>query len=616
MLDAVDKVDPANLKGDASLIYRVFTEHAAKHWKGYAASLFFMAIAASATAAIAYLIEQFVNVLHVTRDFYTLAALCAVTVILFATKGVATYAQAVLLARIGNRITAENQERIFDKLVQEGLVYFADRHSSHFMASALYGAVSVSGVLSLLLTALGRDLMMLVGLFVVMVVQDPLLSIAGLLIMPPAVLGVRDLVKRARHIASTQFARGANILQVMQETVQGFRVVKAFALERPLRDQIVEDIASAEAAANKMALVSHRSGPLMEALGGCAIAVVLLYGGYLVLQTGAAPGQFISFIGAFLLAYEPGKRIARLNVDLSGRLVGVRVLFDLLDSPPTEADDSNKPSLEVTSGLIEFKEVTFAYHPGVPVLQAMSFVAAPGRVTALVGPSGGGKSTVLNLLLRFYDVETGIIEIDGQDIQGASRNSLRSSFAYVGQEPFLFRGTVRDNIKCGMPGATDDQLVNAAKAAFAHDFISSFPLGYDTQVGEFGARLSMGQRQRVVLARALIRDAPIVLLDEPTASLDSESEQQVQEAIHRLCAGKTTLVIAHRLNTIKDADCILFIEDGKIVESGRHDELLSKGGRYATLFELQFSNGNARDLSAGAQAQSDMLALTDDRSFV
>lgn len=614
MLKAIDRVSPANWKGDAGLIYRVFAEQAAKHWKGYAASLFFMAVAASSTAATAYLIAQFVDVLHVTRDFYALAALCAVTIVLFLMKGLSAYAQAVLLARIGNRITAENQERIFDKLVQEGLVYFADRHSSHFMASALYGAVSVSNVLNLLLTALGRDLMMLVGLFVVMVVQDPVLSIAGLLIMPPAVLGVRDLVKRAKFIASTQFARGANILQVMQETVQGFRVVKAFALERALRRQIVEDIASAEAAANKMALISNRSGPLMEALGGCAIAVVLLYGGYLVLQKGAAPGQFISFIGAFLLAYEPGKRIARLNVDLSGRLVGVRVLFDLLDSPPTEADDSNKPSIKVTDGRIEFKEVTFAYHPGVPVLRAMSFVAAPGRTTALVGPSGGGKSTILSLLLRFYDVETGRVELDGQDIQSVSRNSLRASFAYVGQEPFLFRGTIRDNIKCGMPSATDEQLVAAAKAAFAHDFIAGFPLGYDTQVGEFGSRLSMGQRQRIILARALIRNAPIVLLDEPTASLDSESEQQVQEAVRHLCAGKTTLVIAHRLNTIKDADCILFIEDGRIAESGRHEELLSKGDRYATLFELQFSNRKALDPCGGDQAP-DALTLTGDRTF-
>ena len=237
--------------------------------------------------------------------------------------------------------------------------------------------------------------------------------------------------------------------------------------------------------------------------------------------------------------------------------------------------------------------MNFSYRPGEPILRETCFVAEPGQVTALIGPSGGGKSTIFNLLLDFYRPQNGTITIDGQRLGEVSRQSVRANIAYVGQEPFLFRGTIRDNIICGMPDATEAQLIAAAKAAHIHDFITSLPLGYNAQVGEFGSHLSLGQRQRVAVARALIKNAPIVLLDEPTASLDSESEQKVQEALRRLCAGKTTLVIAHRLNTIIDANCIHVVDNSEIVESGRHNILLRHGGRYATLFHLQFPGNQA-----------------------
>src|SRR5262249_26794576 len=319
--------------------------------------------------------------------------------------------------------------------------------------------------------------------------------------------------------------------------------------------------------------------------------------------------------GALLRAYDPAKRIARLNIELGGGLVGIRILFDLLDSPPAEANDRNKPALEVSEGVIEFADVRFSYRAGEPVLRGMCFVVEPRRVTALVGPSGGGKSTILSLLLGFYRVDSGTITVDGRNIAGVSRRSLRANIAYVGQESFLFRGSIRDNIACGLPGAGEAEIVAAAKAAFAHDFIMSFPLGYDTQVGEFGSLLSVGQRQRIAVARALIKNAPIVLLDEPTASLDSESEQKVREALHRLCAEKTTLVIAHHLNTITHADCIHVVEDGMIVESGRHEALLRRGGRYATFFRLQFP-GDKESHAAAALAAQTVAQTTATRALV
>jgi ATP-binding cassette subfamily B protein len=302
---------------------------------------------------------------------------------------------------------------------------------------------------------------------------------------------------------------------------------------------------------------------------------------------GATPGEFFSFLTAFLLAYEPAKRLARLNIELNSGLVGARMLLEIVDSPASEPDDSDKPELQLTEARVELRDVGFAYRPNEPVLNRMSFVAEPGKVTALVGPSGGGKSTVLSLLLRLYEVQSGEILIDGQSIAAVSRDSLRRQTAYVGQDVYLFRDTIRNNIAFGKQGATEAEIVAAAQAACAHDFIMGFPLGYDTPVGEHGAQLSGGQRQRVAVARALLRDAPIVLLDEATAALDSESEKLVQEAIEHLCRDRTTIVIAHRLHTIMHADAILVVENGAIVERGRHDDLLRRSGRYASFFKLQ-----------------------------
>src|SRR6185295_17490594 len=346
-------------------------------------------------------------------------------------------------------------------------------------------------------------------------------------------------------------------------------------------------ITDVEKNANKMARVSNRSSPLMETLGGFAIAGGLMYGGYRVVAMGATPGQFFSFLTAFLLAYEPAKRLARLNIELNSNLIGARKLLEIVDSPPSEPDDSDKPALKLSDARVEFRDVTFGYRQNEPVLRRMSFVAEPGKTTALGGPSGGGKSTVLALLLRLYEVSDGAILIDGQTIGSVSRQSLRQQTAYVGQDVYLFRDNIRANIAFGKIGATEDEIVAAAKAACAHDFIMSFPLGYDTPVGEHGTQLSGGQRQRIAVARALIKNAPIILLDEATAALDSESEKQVQEAIEHLCANRTTIVIAHRLHTITHADTILVVEGGEIVERGQHDELLRRNGRYASFFRLQ-----------------------------
>jgi subfamily B ATP-binding cassette protein MsbA len=579
-----ESADPYSTR---TLVRRLLLDEALKHWPRYAYAFALMAVAAAATALTAYLLGTVVNETYVSKNFPMVVSIALIAMAIFTAKGFATYGSAVTLSRIGNGIIADNQRRMFDRLLQQNIGFFADRHSSEFIARLTTGAAAVSQVINLLITAIGRDLMTLIGLCIVMVVQDPVMSLAGFIVAPPAFLFLRKLIRRVRGIARMQFTGGTRIIETMQEALQGLRMVKAFALEDEMQRRLAVSVGEVEHESNKMARVANRASPLMEMLGGFAVALATIYGGYRVIETGAKPGELVSFLFAFLFAYEPAKRLARLNMDLNNNLVGVRVLYEVIDSPAGEPNDDNLPALTLTEARVEFANVQFAYSADTPVLRGMSFVAQSGEVTALVGPSGGGKSTVLNLLLRLYDVSSGRVLVDGQNIAGVSRGSLRDAIAYVGQITHLFRGSIRDNIALGKLGASEAEIVAAAKAAHAHDFIMSFPGGYDTPVGEHGLQLSGGQRQRVAIARALIKDAPIILLDEATASLDSESERHVQEAFAELCKGRTTIVIAHRLSTIMHADSILVVEDGAVVESGRHDELLRKGGRYASFYRLQ-----------------------------
>lgn len=590
MSDSTSNSPFAGQTGTLDLLRRLLLEHAAPHWTRYLVAFVLMAIAAGATALGAYLIGDVINQAYVDRNLSGIILLGLVTAFIFAIKAAAHYFSSVQLARIGNRIVAENQRRLFNRLIRQNLAFFAERHSTEFLARLTTGANAASQVLNLLFTSFGRDLLSLIGLVTVMIVQDPIMTLVSLIVVPPAFVLLRRMVRRIQGIARNQFTGGARILETMQEAVQGIRIVKAYLLENEMRARLEADVAALEKESNKWARVAHRASPLMEALGGFAIAAGVIYGGFRVIETDATPGQFASFIAAFMLAYEPAKRLARLNIDLNSGLVGCRILFEIIDTPPSEPRDDGNPPLVLSNGRVEFDNVHFAYRPNEPVLRGLSFVAEPGRVTALVGPSGGGKSTILNLLLRFYEVESGRILIDGQDISAVSRESLRRQIAYVGQDVHLFHGSIRDNIAVGRPAAGEAEIVAASKAAHAHEFITAIPGGYDAPVGERGTQLSGGERQRIAIARALLKDAPLILLDEPTASLDTESERLVQDAIAHLCRGRTTIVIAHRLHTITHADRILVIENGTVSEAGQHEELLRKGGRYAAFYRLQFKD--------------------------
>ncbi|HEY1745886.1 MAG TPA: ABC transporter ATP-binding protein [Xanthobacteraceae bacterium] len=577
----------SNAYSTPALVRRLLVDEALGHWQRYVLAFALMAAAAISMAFITYLFGTLTNEAYVHRDFQRILFIGAITIMTFAVKGLATYGSSVMLSAVGNRVVADSQRRMFDKLLQQDMRYFADRHSSEFIARLTRGTMAVSSVIALMITAIGRDLVLLIALSSVMVFQDPIMALGGLLVAPPALLFLRKVIPRIRGIAQMQFTVGTRIIETMQEALQGIRMVKAFCLEEEMQQRFAGSVEQVKAQSNKMTRVAYRASPLMETLGGFAVLLAVIYGGWRTTSGGATPGELVSFLAAFLLAYEPAKRLARLNIELNNNLVGVRVLYEVIDTAPGEPSDNDCPPIKVTVGRLEFAGVNFAYRPRAPVLRNMNFLAEPGRLTALVGPSGAGKSTVLDLILRIYNIDSGRISIDGQNIDTISRASLRGQIAYVGQVVQLFRGTIRENIALGRLGVSEAEIIVAAKAAQAHDFIVGFPRGYDTPVGEHGMQLSGGQRQRLAIARALIRGAPIILLDEATASLDSEAERHLQAAMAELRQGRTTLVIAHRLATIMHADNILVLQDGSVVESGRHDELLRNGGCYASFYRLQ-----------------------------
>ncbi|MBX3596666.1 MAG: ABC transporter ATP-binding protein [Rhizobiaceae bacterium] len=571
-----------------SLIGRILRENGRDYRAQYALATFCLLIIAGTAAFYAWIMRYVIDDIFYRQRADLIAVISGLILAAFAVRGAATYIQSVTMARIGNNLIARYQARIFDHLMKLGIDYFADRRSGALAAQINENVTGIRDLLGLTLTSIARDAVTLIGLLIVMVVQDPLLSGIAFLIGPPLVMGVGYLGRRLRSVTRQSVEINARLIGAMQEATQGIAVVKAFTMEQQLAARLRTLIANAEARSNKIASVTERLGPITETLAGFAIAGVIAYAGYRAISQQQPPGTVFAFITAFLLAYDPVRRLARVQVGLERALVNARMIYEILDMEPRQRDAANAGELNVRNGEVRFENVTFAYGDNHPVLNNVSFVAEAGKTTAIVGASGAGKSTLLALLERFYDVENGSILIDGQNIAAVKKSSLRESMAFVSQQPYLFEGTIRDNIRYGRPDATDDEIENAARKAEADEFVRQQPEGYETSVGENGATLSGGQRQRLSIARAIVRNAPILLLDEATSALDNESEAKVQQALTEVMRGRTTIVIAHRLSTVINADKIVVMEQGQVAEQGTHKELIAASdGIYARFYRLQ-----------------------------
>ena len=569
------------------MLKRIIAENGRDHIRGYAIAITCLTLVALSTAYIGYIVKSVIDSAFIARDIVDAWKICFSIFLVFVVRGFAGYFQSVILSKIGNNIIARYQRRLYSHLMTLSVGFFSEARSAQLAARISQNVSGIRDVMNLTITSTARDLLTFVALLCVMVFQDPVLSIAFVVIAPPLFFALRYISKRLRAATRDAVVLNSHVLGAMQETIQGVSIVKAFTMEEELERKINKLITAAEHRQNRIARLSERNGPLIETVAGFAIASLFAYAAYRSIYDNVSPGVFFSFATSLLLAYDPARRLAKLQVQLERAVVNARMIYELLDMEPRQRDLPDAKPLNVTDARIEFRDVHFAYGDE-SVLSGVNFTAEGGQTTALVGPSGAGKSTVINLIPRFYDPKSGSIFIDGQDIAHVTKQSLREQLAYVSQQPYLFEGTIRDNIRYGRPNATDAEIEEAARLAYAHDFIEAQPMGYDTPVGENGVTLSGGQRQRLSIARALVRNAPILLLDEATSALDTESEAAVQKALEEAMSGRTVVVIAHRLSTVIRAEKIVVMQNGRVVEEGNHETLATAdNGLYARLNNLQ-----------------------------
>ncbi len=569
------------------LLARLFRGYIRPHLGTLSVAMVAMAVVAATTGAYAYIMQPLVDRVFVNRDASMLLFVPAVVLAVGAIKAIATYMQAYLMGVFGQRIIADIQNSMYAHIIRADLAFFHSKQTGGLIASFLNDANLLNEALGKALTGIAKDFLTLVFLIGVLFSMDWQLSLVTIIILPVAVFPVRKLGRRMRKASMHNQELTGNFSALLGETFAGARHIKAYGMEAYETGRVAQSNETRLQAMFTVIRNRAAGAPLMEFLGSVAVAAVVFYGGSQGLSGRISTGEFFAFITALLLAYQPLKSIANFNTALQEGMAAAIRIFALLDTEPKIQDAPDAKPLVVRGGTVRFDNVVHAYSDGAPALNGISFEAAAGRTTAIVGPSGAGKSTTLNLIPRFYDAASGRVQIDGQDVRGVTQASLRAVVGLVSQESTLFNDTIRANIAYGRPGASEDEIVAAARSAAAHDFIVSLPKGYDTLVGEAGVKLSGGQRQRVAIARAMLKNAPILLLDEATSSLDTESERLVQDALRRLSQGRTTIVVAHRLSTVVDADRIFVVDDGRIVESGTHGELLARRGLYAKLYTLQ-----------------------------
>lgn len=584
------------------VLQRLLREHGRAYAPRYAIAFLFMGVVALCTSLSAWMMKDVVNKIFVDQDGGALFWIPLVISGIFVIKGIAAYLQEVWLSRIGNRMVAQLQKRMYDHMLKMRVDFYQKYPSGDLIMRMTHNAKAAQSMVNLVAVGLGRDLLTLVGLVIVMISQDPLLSAICLIGGPIAAVALKRLSERVQQAAKGEVAGISTIITTMRDSAQGVRIVKSFQLESVLQRRMNDGIEAVERLTNRMVAVQAQVNPLIETIGGLAVAAAVVYAGWRNLSFGDTPGQFFAFITSLLLAADPARRLSKLQLQLATASIGVRMMYELLDKPAAEVDENKRPPLLVANGEVRFEKVSFSYDEDTPVLSSLDLVAPAGQTTALVGLSGAGKTTVFNLLQRFWEPAKGIIQIDDQPITDVSVGSIRENIALVSQDVFLFEGTIRENIAAGRMDASEEEIIAAAKAAKADEFIRTLPKGYDTAVGELGSQISGGQRQRISLARAFLKNAPIILLDEPTSALDSETEQSIQEALQKLTRGRTTIVIAHRLATVANADLIHVLDKGRVVESGRHRGLIERGGLYARLYQIQFANAVSEPVEKTAAA--------------
>ena len=614
------------------MVKRLVRDYLVRYWLRIALALALLGLVSACTATIPFILKELLDAAFsdgaaaesagLTRAiaglfspdprFNQLYFIALLTAAVFVVKGSAAYGAVIMMAYVGHRSVADIQDAMFARLMRADLGFFHNTPTGQLISAFTNDASAMRSLFSDTVVSLGRDIVTVIALVAAMFWIDWILSCITFFVFPLVVLPVYRIGQRMRKVSANTQAEMAQFTTLQDESFQGIRHVKAYGMEDYETGRAMSVVGRIFRLNYKAAKVRAITEPLLEAIAGVAIAAVLLYGGYQVIAETRTPGDFAGFLAALLLAYDPVRRLARLNANLQKGLAAAERVFATLDIEPEIVDRPGARPLVSGAGSVRLDNVVFAYDRrgsvATPALgrggEGVTLDVPAGRTVALVGPSGAGKTTVLNLIPRFFDVDSGAVLIDGQDVRDVTLTSLRARIGLVSQETSLFDDTIRANIAYGRRDASEEEVVAAATAAAAHDFIMDLPQQYDTRVGGLGAKVSGGQRQRISIARAILKDAPILLLDEATSALDTESERQVQAALDSLRRGRTTVVIAHRLSTIADADIVYVLDEGRVVEFGSHGDLVAAGGAFSRLHAEQMTGGQMSGGRMGGTGQA------------
>ncbi len=544
-----------------------------------------MVVASGMTGVFAWIIGPVMDDIMVQGNESKIFPIAGLLFVCLVMRGISSYFHTVKMGKIGHSLVADIQNDLFKHMIRLDLKFFNDNHSGSLVARMISDVQVMRAALADSMTGLGKNLMTLIILVGVMFYRDWILALAAFTIFPLAAFYVARLGKKLRSISNRTQDAISHMTSGLAQTFQAIRQVRAFGREKFEEKRALQTLVKVRDLNIKNTKTSNLSTPINDVLVGVILFGIISYGGFQVVKGTSSAGDIMSFIAAFLMAYEPMKKLAKLNNNVNVGLGAADRVMQVMDTPVGIEKNKRAPALKTKKAMdVEFSGISFAYDDGETVLNDVSIIAKAGQVTALVGPSGGGKTTILNMIPRFFDPVGGSVFINDQNTQKVSLKSLRENIAWVSQEVVIFDDSVMANIAYGLDGASEKDIIKAAKSAFAHDFIMELPNGYETQLGENGSTLSGGQRQRIALARAFLKNAPILLLDEATSALDNDSERFIQDSLEKLQKGRTTIVIAHRLSTIENADKIIVLDKGKIVEQGAHAQLIRrKTGLYKQL---------------------------------
>jgi len=546
-------------------------------------------VVAGATVASAYLVKPAIDDIFFKRDVRMLIVIPLAVIVVYFFRGLGMFGQEYWMTYVGKNIIRELRDNLYDHIHNLSLAFFRKEKTGVLMSRITHDVNVIERLVSSSIAGSVRDFFSIIGLTGVLFYQNWKMALIAFAVLPLAFYPVVALGKRVRRVSRRYQEAMGNLSAFLHETFAGNVIVKAFGMESYEKKRFFDKTRHLFELEMKQIVTKSLSSPIMEFIGGLGVAFVIWYGGYQVIQGTSTAGTFFSFMAAVIMLYDPVKKLSKLNSEVQRGLAASDRIFEILE---TKSDIVEKPyPIQLRHGpyTVTFKKVHFKYEQ-VMILKNINLEVKTGEIVALVGMSGGGKTTLVHLIPRFYDVTSGSIQIDETDIREFSLSSLRSRIAIVTQDPILFNDTIRNNIAYGKPDASDEEIEKVAKAAYAYDFIHGFPDKFDTFIGELGGRLSGGEKQRICIARALLKDAPVLILDEATSSLDTESEMIVQMALENLMQGRTTFIIAHRLSTIAYADRIIVIVNGEIVEEGTHAELMAACGEYYKLYQMQFKN--------------------------